>query len=195
MPALKPTDFLGEIVWLGLVPAGGELASVPRETLTLTLDGPEGVAHAGRTRPSCSRVLKQHPRGTEIANTRQLSILSEEEMGDTAAAMGLTRLAPEWVGATVVLRGLPDLTFLPPSSRLQAPDGATLVVDMENRACVLPGKVIEDHHPGYGAAYKPAGKDRRGITAWVERPGTLRLGETLRLHIPDQRAWKHLSEA
>lgn len=195
MPALIPTGFFGEIVWLGLVPEGGGLASVPRDVLTLTLDGPEGEAHSGRTRPSCSRVLAQHPRGTSIANTRQLSVLSQEELDQTAAEMGLEQLLPEWVGASVVLRGLPDLTHVPPSSRLQSPDGATLVVDMENRACVLPGKVIDDHHSGYGAAYKPAGRERRGITAWVERPGVLRLGETLRLHVPDQRVWHHLDEA
>ncbi|MCB1400872.1 MAG: sulfurase, partial [Rhodobacteraceae bacterium] len=100
-----------------------------------------------------------------------------------------------WVGASLVLHGIPDLTHLPPSSRLQGPDGVTLVVDMENRPCVLPGKVIETHHPGHGAAFKPAGKDRRGITAWVERPGALRLGEMLRLHVPDQRAWTYLDEA
>lgn len=195
MPALKSTRFEAEIVWLGLVPEGGGLASVPQETLVLGFDGPEGEAHGGLTRPSCSRVLGLHPRGTTIANTRQLSVLSQEELDETARAMGLGRLAPEWVGASLVLRGIPDLTHLPPSSRLQGPDGVTLVVDMENRPCVLPGKVIETHHPGNGAAFKPAGKDRRGITAWVERPGVLRLGEMLRLHVPDQRAWTYLDEA
>jgi hypothetical protein len=28
------------------------------------------------------------------------------------------------------------------------------------------------------------------VTAWVEREGVLRLGEMLRLHIPDQPAWQ-----
>ena len=109
--------------------------------------------------------------------------------------MGLPELSPQWVGASVVLRGLPDLTHLPPSSRLQGPDGVTLVIDMENRACVLPGKVIEHFHPGCGARYKPAATGRRGVTAWVERPGELQLGQRLRLHIPDQRAWAHLDAA
>ena len=194
MPALKSTPFHGEIVFLGLVRPGAGLASESVSQLVLGFDGATGESHSGRTRASCSRVTEQHPPGTEIANTRQLTILSEEELAETAFAMRLPHLAPEWVGASIVLRGLPDLTHLPPSSRLQGPDGATLVVDMENRACVLPGKVIETVHPGAGPRYKPAAQGRRGVTAWVERPGVLELGQSLRLHIPDQRAWSRMSD-
>lgn len=195
MPALKPTDFYGEITFLGAVGAGAGLASHAVDSLHLTFEGPMGEVHGGLTRESCSRVLAQHPRGTVIANTRQLTVLSEEELAETAAAMGLPALDPCWVGASVVLRGLPDLTHLPPSSRLQGPDGVTLVIDMENRACVLPGKVIEHFHPGHGAAYKPAAQGRRGVVAWVERPGMLLPGQRLRLHVPDQRGWAHLDAA
>ncbi|AOZ68618.1 sulfurase [Rhodobacter xanthinilyticus] len=195
MPALKATRFSGEIVFLGIVPAGQGLASQPIERMELGFEGAAGESHAGRTRASCSRVTSQHPLGTEIANTRQISILSEEELAETAFALHIPRVAPEWVGASIVLRGLPDLSHLPPSSRLQGPDGATLVVDMENRACVLPGKVIEHHHPGTGARYKPAATGRRGVVAWVERPGVLELGQSLTLHIPDQRAWEFLRDA
>ncbi|MFT3690512.1 MOSC domain-containing protein [Paenirhodobacter sp.] len=195
MPSLAPTQFQGEVVFLGLVPPRGGLASVPKARLVLGFSGARGEAHSGRTRASCSRVQAQHPPGTEIANVRQLTLLSEEELAETAFAMRIPRLAPEWVGASVVLRGLPDLTHLPPSSRLQGPDGVTLVVDMENQACVLPGRVIDDIHPGAGRRYKPAAQGRRGVTVWVERPGVLELGQMLRLHIPGQRAWAHLSDA
>ncbi|WP_420343365.1 MOSC domain-containing protein [Paenirhodobacter sp.] len=195
MPALTPTQFRGEVVFLGRVPVGGGLASEPVPSLDLAFGGAVGEAHSGLTRPSCSRVAQQHPKGTEIANVRQLSVLSEEELAETAFAMRISQLAPEWVGASVVLRGLPDLTHLPPSSRLQGPDGATLVVDMENQACVLPGRVIEGIHPGTGARYKPAAQGRRGVTVWVERPGQLRLGQILRLHVPGQRPWAHLADA
>jgi hypothetical protein len=43
--------------------------------------------------------------------------------------------------------------------------------------------------PGFGKSFKAAARDRRGVTGWVEREGTLALGERLRLHIPDQRPW------
>ena len=190
MPALKPTAFAGRVVWLGRVAdRAAALASEPLDAADLTLDGIAGEAHAGRTRPSCSRVVAQHPRGTEIANVRQLSVLSAEEMAATAAQMGTARLEPAWLGASLVIEGIPDFTHVPPSSRLQAPSGATLVIDMENRPCHLPARVIDAHLPGTGRGFKVAAKGRRGVTAWVEREGRLAVGDALRLHIPDQPAW------
>ncbi|TFL19142.1 MOSC domain-containing protein [Jannaschia formosa] len=191
MPALKPTAITGGIVWLGVVAdREAALASTRRETLALSFAGPEGEAHGGLTRPSCSRVVSQHPRGTEIRNVRQLCVMSEEELAEIAAAIGVTRFDPSWAGASVVVSGIPDFTHLPPSSRLQAEDGATLVVDMENRPCHLPAPVIDADAPGHGRGFKAAARGRRGVTAWVEREGCLRLGGTLRLHVPDQRAWR-----
>ena len=49
-----------------------------------------------------------------------------------AAAMELAELRPEWLGANIVLEGLPDLTLVPPSSRLIFEGGAALAVDMED---------------------------------------------------------------
>ena len=195
MPALIATPFSGTIVWLGTVPdrrAG--LTALGRETLMARFDGPEGEAHGGLTRPSCSRVMPLYARNTLIRNVRQFSILSAEELAEIAARMGVAALDPALVGATMVVQGIPDLSHLPPSSRLQAEGGATLVVDMQNRACVLPAKPIEAALPGFGKAFKAAASGRRGVTAWVEREGLLRVGDLVRLHVPDQRAWTHLPQ-
>jgi hypothetical protein len=190
MPALKPTDHVGTITWLGCVPdRDADLASIPREAMALRFSGPEGEAHGGLTRPSCSRVIALHPRGTEIRNARQLCVMSAEELAEIASALALDAFDPAWAGASLVLEGIPDLTHLPPSSRLQGPDGATLVVDMENRPCHLPAPVIERDAPGHGKAFKTAARGRRGVTAWVEREGRLTLGDAMRLFVPDQRAW------
>jgi MOSC domain-containing protein YiiM len=152
--------------------------------------GIAGEEHAGLTRLSCSRVVAQYPKGTEIRNVRQFSVLSVEELAAIAADMGVARIDPAWVGASLVVEGIPDFSHVPPSSRLQGPDGVALVVDMENRPCHLPAKVIDAHLPGVGGRFKAAAQGRRGVTAWVEREGVLRLGEMLRLHIPDQPAWQ-----
>ncbi|MEL6167181.1 MAG: sulfurase [Pseudomonadota bacterium] len=191
MPALEPTDYVGEITWLGYVPhrETPELPTVSVDSIALGWDGIPGSIHGGVNRPSCSRVLPQHPKGTEIRNVRQLSLVSEEEMDGIAADLGLKVLDPKWLGASLVLRGIPDFTHLPPSSRLQAETGATLTVDMENLPCGFPGKTIEKSRPGHGAGFEVAARNRRGVTAWVERPGTLVIGDTLRLHIPRQRGW------
>ncbi|KIC10674.1 sulfurase [Leisingera sp. ANG-M1] len=190
MPVLRDSGFQGEVTWLGLVPAASGLQSVPSDRLQLGFGGISGERHEGENRSSCVRVRNLYPEGTEIRNVRQISILSEEELALIAADMEMERIDPVHLGATIVLRGIPDFTFVPPSSRLQGPDGVTLTVDMENRPCVLPGREIEKDHSGFGARFKPAAQNRRGITAWVERPGALSLGEKLSLFVPDQRSWK-----
>ena len=195
MPALIPTAFEGTITWLGRVPTQpAQLASTAEAEVFASFAGVAGEVHGGLTRPSCSRVSAQYPDGTEIRNVRQFSVLSGEELALIAAEMGLQTLDPGLLGVSLVISGIPDFSHLPPSSRLQADSGATLVVDMENRPCTLPAKGIEVAHPGFGKKFKPAAKDRRGVTAWVEREGVLRLGQRVRLHVPDQRAWDYLAE-
>ena len=192
MPALTPTTYTGTITWLGHQPDPVQnqiIRAVPVDEMALSFGGYAGESHAGLTRPSCSRVLAQYPRNTEIRNVRQLSIVSAEEMAAVAAELGLTVWDHAWVGASVVISGIPDFTHIPPSSRLQTASGATLTVDMENHPCIEPAKTIELVHPGRGKAFKAAATGRRGITAWVECEGVLRLGDTVTLHIPDQRPW------
>lgn len=193
MPALKPTDFYGEVVWLGSVKdSGADLTSTALEEMPLTLAGYEAEFHAGLTRPSCSRVIQQYLRHTDIKNARQLSVVSEEELALIAADMGLSTLAPRLIGASLVIRGIPDWSHVPPASRLIGEGGPGLVVDMENRPCHLPAPFIELENPGLGKGFKAAAKGRRGVTAYVEQVGTLMLGMRLRLHIPDQPAWREL---
>lgn len=189
MPVLKESGFAGEIVWLGHCAAGGTLRAESVDHLNLGFAGSPGGRHEGTNRASCVRVRNLYPEGTEIRNVRQLSILSAEELAEIASEMGVEELDPAHLGANLVLKGIPDFTHVPPSSRLQGPSGVTLTIDMENRPCVLPGREIEADQPGKGAKFKPAAEGRRGVTAWVERPGGLSLGGRLELFVPDQRAW------
>lgn len=191
MPALAPTDHFATITWLGTVPAERDsIRAERRGSLDLGWGGIPGERHEGVTRPSCSRVLSQHPeRGTEIANTRQLTILSKEEIAQIAESCGLDELDPIYLGVSVVVEGIGDFSHVPPSSRLQAENGTTLVVDMQNHPCHLPAREIEADLPGHGKPFKDAANGLRGVTAWVERPGALQVGDRLRLHIPDQRSW------
>lgn len=192
MAELRPTDHYARIVWMGQVPENREnIRSRAIEHAQATYAGFEGDYHAGLTRKSCVRVTDQHPVGTEIRNVRQLSILSAEELGEIAAAIGLERIDPLLLGASVVLEGIPDFTFVPPASRLQSENGTTLVIDVENGPCNWPAKEIEKEAAGHGKAFKAAARGRRGVCGWVEREGPLSVGDTLRLHVPNQRAWAH----
>lgn len=190
MPALKRTDHSAIITWLGRVPKNRDsIASGELSELTATFSGIQGEHHHGLTRPSCSRVTGQYPVGTEIRNTRQISIVSAEELAKIASALGLPDVDPSWLGANMVLSGIADFSHIPPSSRLQAPSGATVTIDLENRPCNFPARLIEDLRPGHGLAFRKASQGLRGVTGWVEREGVLRVGDRLALHIPDQPNW------
>ena len=196
MPALKPTEFTGIVRWLGRVTdQESDLRSEVLKEARLGFTGIEGEMHGGLTRPSCSRMLAQYPKETEIRNVRQLSILSYEELALIAADMGVETLDPVLLGASMVVEGIPDFTHVPPSSRLQLPDGACLTVDMENRPCTYLARDISKDRPHLGPKFKPAAENRRGVTAWVEREGMVRVGDTVTLHVPDQPVWMHLDEA
>lgn len=195
MTRLAPTDHVATITWLGAVlDRDASLVATPLETLELTFDGVPGDGHGGATRPSCSRVMKQYPtRGTEIRNARQLSILSAEEMAAVAATMGIEAVDPCLIGANIVLEGIPDFTRIPPASRLIAEggDGPGIAVDMENGPCRFPADQLEIRHPGKGRGWTKAAMGRRGVVAWVELPGLLRIGDRLRLHVPPPMSWTH----
>jgi len=192
MPALISTEHRGEVVWIGYVATNdrSELSAEESARVSLTFSGLPAGVHTGLTRPSCTRVKALYAGGTEIRNVRQLSIVSQEELDAIADALDIGSVEPSRLGASLVLKGIPDLTHIPPSSRLQCDaTGTTLTVDMENLPCGFPAKSLEAAHPGKGKGFRVAAKGRRGITAWVEREGPLALGAHLRLYIPAQRPW------
>jgi hypothetical protein len=190
MTILTKLDFTGTVAAVLANPdreAGLEKSRHDR--LTLTFDGIVGDCHSGRTRTSNVRMIRQYKRGSEVANTRQLSILSAEELAAVAASMELDSLPPEWVGANLVTRGIPDLSLLPPATRLMFSSGVTLIVDMENAPCRYVGEVIDKHHPGRGSSFVAAAQHKRGVVAWVEKPGDIAVGDDIVLHVPPQRIY------
>ncbi|MCR9127593.1 MAG: MOSC domain-containing protein [Rhodobacteraceae bacterium] len=189
MAVLKDSGFRGRVEWLGVAAPDG-LRSTPCDALELGFGGIAGARHEGVNRPSCVRVKDLYPRGTEIRNVRQLTVLCAAQMAEIAEGIDLAALDPALLGANLVLRGIPDFTHVPPSARLQGPSGATLTLDMENLPCVLPGREIEAETPGHGKAFKVAAVGKRGVTAWVERPGAIALGDELTLFVPAQRPWR-----
>lgn len=190
MDCLTKTQFTGKITWLGRVPSDVKgIRSDAIGGVEATIDGIDGELHSGTTRPSCVRVTMLHPKGTEIRNTRQISILSAEENANIAAKIGVEELNPEWLGASIVIEGIPDWSHVPPGSRIQTANGTTLTIDLENGPCVLPAREIETDRPGHGKAFKAAAMGCRGVTGWVERPGTLQVGDEVALFVPTQRAW------
>ena len=190
MPILSELPIRGRVVYLGVVhDRDVTLCSDPVERIEVDLAGFKHDWHAGLTRPSCGRVLNQYPRGTRIRNARQVTILSAEELAEIAAAMDIPAVRPEWVGANIVLEGVPALTTLTPNTRLMFDGGVCLTIDLENGPCRFPAEVIEEHHPGKGMTFAKRALGRRGLTAWVEKTGEIGLGEEVRVFLPPQRLY------
>ncbi len=154
----------------------------------LQFGGLSGDRHFGLARPSCSRT-PWHPRGTTISNTRQISIVSIEECAAVAHDMGIARIYPSWLGANLATKNIPDLSALPPSTRIVFPSGATLFITEENVPCRQPGKVIahEYGHPELASEFVKIAMNRRGVLALVEREGLIRTDDRLKLILPRPR--------
>ena len=191
-PLFSKAPFQGRIVALmrGAERAAG-LEKSEATTLDLRFDGIAGDCHGGLTRLSDSRTLELYARNTDIKNTRQVSIVSIEELRDIAKIMAIPEVRPEWLGANVALEGIPDLTVLPPSTRLQFPSGATLTVDLENTPCRQVADVVSTHSPDQAQGFAQAAKRKRGLTAWVEREGVVRKGDTVTLWLAPQHLYAH----
>ena len=162
-----------------------------RQELKLEFTGPEGDYHVGHTRLSDSRMLKQFKRGTTVRSARQISIVSVAELAEVATRLAIPELWPEWLAANLVVSGIPDLTLLPPSTRLQFPSGATIVVDIENLPCRYPAAAIGKHHPEAEASFIAKARGKRGVVGWVEAEGVLRTGDNVTIWIPPQRIYAH----
>jgi hypothetical protein len=158
--------------------------------LVLGFDGIAGDYHSGRTRRAGGRE-PWYPRGTEILNTRQLSLVAADEMGVIAERMNIAELRPEWIGANLVIEGLANLSMLPAGTLLFFKAGVTLKVDGQNHPCRLAGSSVARHagmadQQAGALAFVQAAKRLRGLVAWVEKPGTVRPGVDISVRIPEQ---------
>lgn len=167
----------------------GSFVTAARAELTVDLGGIPGDRHHGLTRTAGVRE-SHHPKGAEIRNRRALTAVAPDELAAIAACLGLAAMAPEWLGANLVVDGVDSLTRLPVGTLLQAPDGATLVCEGHNPPCRKPGEVVAAAHPdhagGLAAAFVKAAVGRRGVLLSVERGGTLRAGDALTVRAPPE---------
>jgi len=160
------------------------------DALRLGFDGISGDFHAGATRRSGGRE-PWYPRGTEMRNERQLSVVAADELAIVAERMGLAEIKPEWIGANLLIEGVPHLSMLPAGTLLFFRGGVTVKVDAQNGPCRIAGRSIAEHagmaDVEAGALLFPkAAKRLRGVVAWVEKPGTITAGEEISVRVPEQ---------
>ncbi len=161
-------------------------ADVPEAVQELTLDwgGAIGDRHHGVTMSSDVRQKEVFARGTEIRNHRQLSIVDLAELAAIAQGLGIEDLAPGTIADNICTEGLSDLTSLPPLSRLVFASGAVLMTGGFNTPCTIAGRMVAARYGSAPERFPKAAWDLRGITAWVERPGPIRPGDSVRVVAP-----------
>lgn len=173
-----------------LAALGGDFPTEEVASLAMGFDGVEGDYHAGPTRKSGGRE-PWYPRGTEIRNERQISIVAADELAVAAAQMGIDRIEPGWIGANLVIEGIPLLSMLPPRTQLFFEGGVTLRIDGDNGPCRIAGASIAGNFPemdetSLALGFVKAAKRRRGVVAWVEKPGVIASGEAVTAHVWEQ---------
>lgn len=160
------------------------------DALEVTFEGIAGDFHAGHTRRSGGRE-PWYPRGTEIRNERQLSLVAPDELARVARAMGISEVKAEWIGANMLVSDLPNLSMLPPGTMLFFKGGVTLKIDGQNVPCRIAGRSIAEHarmpdHEAGSLLFPKVARRLRGLVAWVEKPGRIAAGEEISVRVPEQ---------
>lgn len=173
-----------------LIAAFDHFETRPTEALDLGFEGIAGDFHAGTTRRSGGRE-PWYGRGTEMRNERQISIVASDELRLIAAGMKLAEVKPDWIGANLVIDGVPRLSMLPSGTQMFFAGGVTLKVDGQNHPCRLAGRAVAENarmadHEAGALMFPKAAKRLRGLVAWVEKPGRVTRGEAVSVRIPEQ---------
>ncbi len=189
-PEILPARRLAGKVEQVLLAAGSNFVTATAQSLMLNFAGIVGDHHAGLTRKAGGRE-PWYPRRTEMRNERQVSLVSVADLQAIAVAMGLAEVRPEWLGANIVVSGLPDFSLLPPRTLLFFDGGVTLKVDGQNAPCRLAGKALAsgaglDDVDEIAMKFVKAAKRLRGLVAWVEKPGTIAAGAQFEARLPEQ---------
>ncbi|PYE86566.1 MOSC domain-containing protein [Phyllobacterium leguminum] len=168
----------------------GHFGTQATDKLELSFEGILGDYHAGLTRKSGGRE-PWYPRGTQMRNERQISLVAPDELDAIAGGLDIVEVKPEWIGANMVVEGIPFFSMLPPRTLLFFEGGVTLKVDGQASPCKFSGKAVAGHAGATDVAamsleFVRVAKRLRGLVAWVEKPGTIMSGEKVEARIPEQ---------
>lgn len=177
-----------------VTPPGGTVSLSQTLIKLNVLGGIVGDKHqAGRVVDAREDILRQElgiPKGTPIANVRQVSAICADDLARTSAVMATPTPIPYGLLAeNLVLSGIPNLTQVPagalltftPSNLADYPAATRAVVAVwgENRPCRAIQDNIEAYFGAEGESYQPsvpfakAAEHRRGIVGFVYMAGII----------------------
>ncbi len=138
-------------------------------------------------------------KGTEIANYREFSAVSSEELAEITSGMNLPRPIPYGCcGENLVISGIPRLSELPTGTMLffrkneKQIRTAVLVVWSENKPCRGPGEVIQTKFPEIPeltTLFCTCAIGKRGVVGTIYSSGNIHAGDTVIVKIPIQRMY------
>jgi MOSC domain-containing protein YiiM len=149
--------------------------------MRLTLNGIDDDAHAGMVRAADARD-PGFRRGTPLANVRQVSLVSVEELAEIAKRLEIDRIDPAWLAANMAVEGAGPITQWQRGTVLRFPSGAAIYITDLNTPCRLAAKLIAKHG-GYRdhdlAGFVPSALGRRGLVGIVYAAGDIRSGDAI----------------
>jgi hypothetical protein len=164
--------------------------------------GVRGDGHAGpRLVDARERELLDFgvSKGSEIANHREFSAVSDEELSEIAAGMDLPSIPHGCLGENLVVSGIPRFTMLPTGTLLFFRKNAgqdrtaVLVVWKENKPCVAPGEAIASFYanePTLPKRFPKAAMGKRGVVGSVYCSGIIHEHDEVVVMVPEQRIYE-----
>ena len=156
-------------------------ATTPVPSLTLTFAGIVSDVHSGATRVAGARE-PAFRRGTRLANLRQVSLVSTEELDIIAWRMGIERLDPGWLAANIAIEGAGPISQLPRGTIMRFPSGASLYVSELNSPCRAAANLIRRHGrvpEEQMSRFVQHSMGRRGLVAFVYTEGDVNAGDPI----------------
>lgn len=130
--------------------------------------GPLGLVgdfHAGP-------INRHKKKGPPEPNRRQVTVVAREAVEAVNLSLGI-RLKPGDLGENILVEGLGDLSELVAGDRITLSEHVVLEVTGQNRPC----NTLAVHHPDIVKALE----GRRGVTAIVQKTGTVRPGDQVQV--------------
>ena len=155
--------------------------TMPVPCLTLTFTGIASDVHSVPTRGAGPRE-PAFKRGTRLANLRQVSLVSTEELNIIASRMGIAWLDPGWLAANIAIEGAGPITQIPRGTILRFPSGASLYVSDLNSPCKAAANLIRRHGrvpEDQTSRFVHHSKGRRGLVAFVYAEGGVHAGDPI----------------
>jgi len=155
------------------------------DVLELDWGGPVDDRHHGELMASDTRQSRVFTKGTTIRNHRQVSIVDAGELAQIADALGIPHIDPGIIADNICTEGIHALTALPRMTRMVFPSGAVIMLGGPNAPCTIAGAMVERSYGSRPEAFPKAAIGLRGVTGWIEHPGTVRPGDAITLLPPD----------